>query len=33
MDAKTSFFYVISEVQKDSVDISAGIGLFFKSDS
>ncbi len=27
MDVKTSFFDVISEVQKDLEDVSAGIGL------
>jgi hypothetical protein len=26
MDVKTSFFDVVSEVQKDSQDVSAGIG-------
>jgi hypothetical protein len=30
MDIKTSFFYVLSEVQKDSEDVSAGIGQFNK---
>jgi hypothetical protein len=28
MDVKTSFFDVMSEVQKDSKDVSAGIGNF-----
>ncbi len=27
---KTSFFEVMSEVQKDSEDVFAGIGIFFK---
>ncbi len=30
MTVKTSFFEVMSEVQKDSEDVSAGIGFFFK---
>ncbi len=30
MSVKTSFFEVMSEVQKDSEDFSAGIGIFFK---
>jgi hypothetical protein len=28
MDVKTSFFGVMSEVQKDSEVVSAGIGIF-----
>ncbi len=28
-DENTSFFEVMSEVQKDSEDVSAGIGIFF----
>jgi deoxyribodipyrimidine photolyase len=31
MDVKTSFFDVVSEVQKDSQDVSAGIGQFLKN--
>jgi hypothetical protein len=31
MDVKTSFFDVVSEVQKDSQDVSAGIGHFYKN--
>jgi hypothetical protein len=31
MDVKTSFFDVMSEFQKDSQDISAGIGQFKKN--
>jgi hypothetical protein len=31
MDAKTSFFDVMSEVQKDLEDIYAGLGKFFKN--
>jgi hypothetical protein len=31
MDVKTSFFDVMSEVQKDSKDVSSGIGVFEKS--
>jgi hypothetical protein len=30
MSIKTSFFEVMSEVQKDSEDVSAGIGIFKK---
>jgi hypothetical protein len=32
MNVKTSFFDVMSEVQKDSHEVSAGIGQFKKSD-
>jgi hypothetical protein len=31
MDVKTSFFDVVSKVQKDSEDFSAGIGQFKKN--
>jgi hypothetical protein len=31
MDVKTSFFDILSEVQKDSQDVSAGIGKFLKN--
>jgi hypothetical protein len=31
MDAKTSFFDIMSEVQKDLQDVSAGIGQFLKN--
>jgi hypothetical protein len=31
MDVKTSFFDVMSEVQKDSQGVSAGIGQFKKN--
>jgi hypothetical protein len=30
MDIKTSYFDVMSEVQKDLQDVSAGIGQFIK---
>jgi hypothetical protein len=30
MDVKTSFFDVMSEVEKDLEELSAGIGFFFK---
>jgi hypothetical protein len=30
MTVKTSFFEVMSEVQKDSEDVFAGIGIFLK---
>jgi hypothetical protein len=31
MDVKTSFFDILSEVQKDSEDVSAGIGFIISS--
>jgi hypothetical protein len=31
MDIKTSFFDVMSEVQEDLEDVTAGIGKFFKN--
>jgi hypothetical protein len=29
LDVKTSFIDIMSEVQKDSEDVSAGLGIFF----
>jgi hypothetical protein len=31
MDSKTSFFDIMSEVQKDSKDVSAGVSQFLKN--